>query len=223
MHEELKTDYSMKIKFDSNQTYQREAIDAVLGLFDGQPLRGGAFEFDMAAGTLSGLSELGLGNRLELDEGALLRNLHLVQESHTLPKVEQLEGMNFSVEMETGTGKTYVYLRSIFEMHQRYGFSKFIIVVPSVAIREGVISSLRLMKEHFQTLFGNVAFDSWVYDSKQYSKLRQFAQSNTLQILVMNIQAFDKKDVAVIHQEKDQLCGQADRVCAGGASDSHHG
>ena len=198
----------MKIKFDSNQTYQREAIDAVLGLFDGQPLRGGAFEFDMAAGTLSGLSELGLGNRLELDEGALLRNLHLVQESHTLPKVEQLEGMNFSVEMETGTGKTYVYLRSIFEMHQRYGFSKFIIVVPSVAIREGVISSLRLMKEHFQTLFGNVAFDSWVYDSKQYSKLRQFAQSNTLQILVMNIQAFDKKDVAVIHQEKDQLCGR---------------
>ena len=104
-----------------------------------------------------------------------------------MPKAAQLEGMNFSVEMETGTGKTYVYLRSIFEMHQRYGFSKFIIVVPSVAIREGVITSLRLMKEHFQTLFGNVAFDSWVYDSKQYSKLRQFAQSNTLQILVMKL------------------------------------
>ena len=198
----------MKIRFDSNQTYQREAIDAVLGLFDGQPLSGGAFEFAMAAGTLAGLSELGIGNQLALDESALLRNLHTVQETHTLPKVAQLEGMNFSVEMETGTGKTYVYLRSIFEMHQRYGFAKFIIVVPSVAIREGVISSLRLMKEHFQTLFGNVAFDSWVYDSKQYSKLRQFAQSNTLQILVMNIDAFNKKDVAVIHQEKDQLSGR---------------
>jgi type III restriction enzyme len=198
----------MKIKFDSNQPYQREAIDAVLGLFDGQPLSGGAFEFAMAAGTLSGLTELGFGNQLALEERALLRNLHVVQETHSLPKSAQMEGMNFSVEMETGTGKTYVYLRSIFEMHQRYGFAKFIIVVPSVAIREGVISSLRLMKEHFQALFGNVAFDSWVYDSKQYSKLRQFAKSNTLQILVMNIQAFDKKDVAVIHQEKDQLSGR---------------
>ena len=160
----------MKIKFDSNQPYQREAIDAVLGLFDGQPLSIGAFEFAMAAGTLSGLSELGFGNQLALDESVLLRNLHVVQETHMLPKAAQMEGMNFSVEMETGTGKTYVYLRSIFEMHQRYGFAKFIIVVPSVAIREGVISSLRLMKEHFQNLFGNVAFDSWVYDSKQYSK-----------------------------------------------------
>src|ERR1043165_2081928 len=117
-------------------------------------------------------------------------------------------GMNFSVEMETGTGKTYVYLRTIFELYQRYGLTKFIIVVPSVAIREGVITSLRLMKEHFQTIFGNVVVDSWVYDSKQYSKLRQFAQSNTLQILVMNIDAFNKKDVAVIHQEKDQLSGR---------------
>ena len=198
----------MKIKFDGNQLYQREAIDAALGLFDGQPLSSGAFEFDMAAGTLSGLTELGFGNQLALDESAVLRNLHLVQETHSLPKAAQIEGMNFSVEMETGTGKTYVYLRSIFELYQRYGFSKFIIVVPSVAIREGVITSLRLMKEHFQTLFGNVPFDSWVYDSKQYSKLRQFAQSNTLQILVMNIDAFNKKDVAVIHQEKDQLSGR---------------
>ncbi len=198
----------MKIRFDSNQPYQREAIDAVLDLLDGQPLSGGVFEFAMAAGPLAGLTELGIGNQLALDEVAVLRNLHVVQEAHTLPKVAQLEGMNFSVEMETGTGKTYVYLRSIFELHQRYGFAKFIIVVPSVAIREGVISSLRLMKEHFQALFGNVAFDSWVYDSKQYSKLRQFAQSNTLQILVMNIDAFNKKDVAVIHQEKDQLCGR---------------
>lgn len=198
----------MKIKFDSNQAYQREAIDAVLGLFDGQPLKGGAFEFEMAAGSLAGLSELGIANQLALEASALQNNLHAVQDAHALPKAEQMEGMNFSVEMETGTGKTYVYLRTIFELNQRYGFSKFIIVVPSVAIREGVMTSMKLMKEHFQTLFGNVAFDSWIYDSKQYSKLRQFAQSNTLQILVMNIQAFDKKDVAVIHQEKDQLSGR---------------
>jgi type III restriction enzyme len=199
----------MKIKFDSNQQYQRDATDAVLGLFDGQPLSGGAFEFALSdVGSLAGLTELGVGNRLSLDEAALLHNLQAVQQVSKLVPSAALDGMNFSVEMETGTGKTYVYLRSIFELHQRYGFSKFIIVVPSVAIREGVITSLRLMKEHFQALFGNVAFDSWVYDSKQYSRLRQFAQSSTLQILVMNIDAFNKKDVAVIHQEKDQLSGR---------------
>lgn len=199
----------MKIRFDSNQPYQRAAMDAVLGLFDGQPLSSGAFEFDLAdRGSLAGLTELGLGNQLALGEAALLRNLQTVQQAHTLPVSDALDGMNFSVEMETGTGKTYVYLRSIFELHQRYGFSKFIIVVPSVAIREGVITSLRLMKEHFQTLFGNVAFDSWVYDSRQYSKLRQFAQSNTLQILVMNIDAFNKQANNVIHQDKDQLSGR---------------
>lgn len=199
----------MKIRFDSNQPYQRDAMDAVLGLFDGQPLSSGAFEFDLTdAGSLAGLTELGVGNQLTLDEAAFMRNLQTIQQANKLPVSAALDGMNFSLEMETGTGKTYVYLRSIFELHQSYGFSKFIIVVPSVAIREGVITSLRLMKEHFQTLFGNVAFDSWVYDSKQYSKLRQFAQSSTLQILVMNIDAFNKKDVAVIHQEKDQLSGR---------------
>ena len=149
-----------------------------------------------------------MGNQLALEAAALLRNLQTVQQAHALPVSDALDGMNFSVEMETGTGKTYVYLRSIFEMHQRFGFSKFIIVVPSVAIREGVITSLRLMKEHFQALFGNVAFDSWVYDSKQYSKLRQFAQSNTLQILVMNIDAFNKQANNVIHQDRDQLSGR---------------
>ena len=199
----------MKIKFDSNQQYQRDAIDAVLGLFDGQPLSAGEFELSLSdTGLLAGLTELGLGNQLALDEAALLRNLQTVQQTNNLPVSDALDGMNFSVEMETGTGKTYVYLRAIFELYQRYGFSKFIIVVPSVAIREGVMTSLRLMKEHFQTLFGNAAFDSWVYDSKQYSKLRQFAFSNTLQILVMNIDAFNKQANNVIHQDKDQLSGR---------------
>jgi len=199
----------MKIKFDSNQPYQHDAIGAVLGMFDGQPLRSGAYEFSLSdIGSLAGLTELGLGNQLALDASALLRNLQTVQQANKLPISTELDGMNFSVEMETGTGKTYVYLRSILELNQKYGFSKFIIVVPSVAIREGVITSLRLMKEHFQTLFGNVAFDSWVYDSKQYSKLRQFAQSSTLQILVMNIDAFNKQANNVIHQDKDQLSGR---------------
>lgn len=114
---------------------------------------------------------------------------------------------NFSIEMETGTGKTYVYLRTAFELHRAYGFTKFIIVVPSVAIREGVMTSLSLMNEHFRGLYDNVAFDTWVYDSKQVSRVRAFAMSNSLQFMVMNIDAFKKSDT-VIRQENDKLSGR---------------
>lgn len=199
----------MKIKFDSNQQYQLDAINAVVGLFKGQPLNSCVFDFELSKPPiLTGLTELGFGNQLDLNESTLLSNLNSVQLTNNLKASDLLDGMNFSVEMETGTGKTYVYLRSIFELYQEYGFNKFIIVVPSVAIREGVITNLRLMKDHFKTLFGNVAFDHWVYDSKQYSKLRQFAQSNALQILVINIDAFNKQTNNVIHQDKDQLSGR---------------
>lgn len=112
----------------------------------------------------------------------------------------------FTVEMETGTGKTYVYLRTIFEMHKQYGFTKFIIVVPSVAIREGVLENIRLTKEHFQGLYGNVPLDAWIYDSKQVSRLRGFANSNQLQVLIINIDAFNK-DKNIINQENDRLSG----------------
>ncbi len=197
----------MKIKFESNQPYQRAAIDAVMGLFNGQPLKAGAYSLNLAAPTEL-ISELGLGNQLGLDDDALLANLQAGQREQQLPISGELAGRNFTVEMETGTGKTYVYLRTIFELHQRYGFAKFIIVVPSVAIREGVVTSLRLMREHFQHLYENEAFDGWVYDSRQFAKLRQFAQSNTLQILVMNIDAFNKQANNVIYQERDQLSGR---------------
>ena len=97
--------------------------------------------------------------------------------------------------METGTGKTYVYLRTIFELNKSYGFKKFIIVVPSVAIREGVLKSIEITKEHFQTLYDNAPFDHFVYDSRRLGKVRQFATSNQIQIMVINIQSF-QKDVA---------------------------
>ena len=97
---------------------------------------------------------------------------------------------NFSVEMETGTGKTYVYLRAIFELNKLYGFKKFIIVVPSVAIREGVTSSIQLMRVYFKGLYDNVSFDNFVYQSKDLTRVRQFAVNNEVQIMVINIQAF---------------------------------
>ena len=116
-------------------------------------------------------------------------------------------GMNFSVEMETGTGKTYVYLRSIYELNKTYGFKKFVIVVPSVAIREGVLKNIQLTEEHFRAIYGNIPIDYWVYDSKQVSRLRSYANSNQLQILIINIDAFNK-DLNVIHQENDKLSGR---------------
>ena len=118
--------------------------------------------------------------------------------------------------METGTGKTYVYLRTIFELSQRYGFQKFIIVVPSVAIREGVLKNIEITAEHFRALYNNLPFEHFVYDAKKVNRLRQFATSNTLQILVINIDAFRKNFTGteeeqksnVIYKESDKLSGR---------------
>lgn len=182
----------MKIQFSSNQQYQLDAIGAMVDLFEGQPLAGGPFEFRFESLTGLGFTELGCGNKLDLSPDSILRNLQSVQQRNEVQQSNGLESMDFTVEMETGTGKTYVYLRTLYELNARYGFTKFVIVVPSVAIREGVLSSIRLTREHFQALYENVPVDAWVYDSGQVSRLRQFSGSNHMQILVMNIQAFDK-------------------------------
>jgi type III restriction enzyme len=130
----------MKLHFDSNQEYQIEAIKAVADIFEGQPLSGGDFEFSLSA-TGALLSENGVGNRLTLTEEQILENVRWVQERNEintpqtpLDRGEQiaLQGMNFSVEMETCTGKTYVYLRTIYELNKLYGFKKFVIVIPSI-------------------------------------------------------------------------------------------
>jgi len=222
----------MKLKFDSNLDFQIDAINAVVDLFEGLPPRQG--EFEVSTGnqfSLKGFNELGLGNEVELAPDLLLKNLHKVQERNNVPKSRFLREEedtyrfpNFSIEMETGTGKTYVYLRSIFELNRKYGFKKFIIVVPSVAIREGVLSSIDIMREHFQALFDNVPFDHFVYNSSDLSKVRQFAVSNEIQIMIINIQAFQKdagdiedysqltseqrKKLNIIHQEQDKMSGR---------------
>jgi len=166
----------MKLKFNPDLDYQRDAIESTLAVFDNLSTAGEPYR------------KLGIANTLTLNPDMLLENLHRVQEYNFIEKSNSLFGAsddypfpNFSVEMETGTGKTYVYLRSIFEMNQQLGLRKFIIVVPSVAIREGVLSSLKLMKTHFRNLYDNVPFDHYVYSAKDLSKVRQFATANTLQ------------------------------------------
>ena len=196
----------MKIQFDSTQEYQQQAITSVVDLFVGLPLAQSKFEVNLqAAAELTG--ELGRGNLLTLSDEALLDNVREVQQLNSLPVSDTLDGRNFSVEMETGTGKTYVYLRTIYELYSRYGLSKFVIVVPSIAIREGVKSSIRLMRNHFAALYDNTPMQEQVYDSKQVSKLRGFATANTLQVLILNIQAFDKAST-IMQKDNDRMSGR---------------
>ncbi|MDO8445269.1 MAG: DEAD/DEAH box helicase family protein [Deltaproteobacteria bacterium] len=212
----------MKIKFDSTQQYQIDAVHSIVQLFDGQPIEKGDFtiieQHDFMGSRIQ--TELGLGNNLVLNEEALLKNLRAVQERYDLDHIPENEfkknGLNFSVEMETGTGKTYVYLRTIFELSLKYGFKKFIIVVPSVAIREGALKNIEITGDHFKALYNNIEFEHFVYDSKKANRLRQFATSNQIQIMVINIDAFrkdfsdseDEKKSNVIFKENDRLSGR---------------
>ena len=214
----------MKLKFDPSLEFQRDAINAVVNVFDGQPIAQTDFELSHTSGA-RGLfqSELGVGNNITLPEDEILANVHTTQETNDIEKVAALQGREFSIEMETGTGKTYVYLRTIFELNKNYGFTKFIIVVPSVAIREGVLKSIEIMRDHFLTLYDNTPFDYFVYDSKRLGKVRQFATSNQIQIMVINIQSFQKdvadkdlsemtddelKKLNVINRENDRMSGR---------------
>jgi len=215
----------MKLKFDSEQSYQKEAIASIIDLFDGQPLSKEDFTIEIDTAVESGQgsffqSELGIGNNIVISQNAIYKNLSKILEKSDLDPIQEADfqenGMNFSVEMETGTGKTYVYLRTIFGLNQKYGFKKFIIVVPSVAIREGTLKNLEITKEHFRTIYNNVEFEYFVYDSKKANRLRQFATSNQLQIMVINIDAFRKdfsdseedKKSNIIFKENDKLSGR---------------
>jgi type III restriction enzyme len=224
----------VRLQFDPNQQFQLDAVAAVADLFDGQER--GAPEFSViktnyAGELLSGMvmTETGVGNQLLLSDDRLLTNLRSVQERFDIeadpnaalaawelfdaPANVKRPCPHFSVEMETGTGKTYVYLRTIFELSHRYGFQKFVIVVPSVAIREGVLKNLEITADHFRALYNNLPFEWFVYDAKKVNRLRHFATSNTLQIQVINIDAFrknfsdtdDDKKSNVMYKRQDRL------------------
>lgn len=219
----------MKLKFDPSLTYQLDAVNAVADIFDGQPLGQTSFEISstMAGGVT--LTTHGVGNNLVLPDEQFVTNVHRVQERNGIPKSETItkhfeagitpvgrplswpalkDGREFSVEMETGTGKTYVYLRTLFELNKRYGFKKYVIVVPSVAIREGVLKSIELMREHLSAIYDNVPFNFFVYDSRRLGSVRQFSDSNHIQVMVINIQAF-VKDVGDDDADPDAMDDEA--------------
>ena len=196
----------MKLTFEANLSYQQQAIKSITDLFEGQPLEDSILEFDLKEkGALNLIN--GVSNNLILSEEQILLNLQSVQAHNEIKVSEKLHGLHFSVEMETGTGKTYVYLRTIYELNKLYGFKKFVIVVPSIAIREGVLKNLEITHDHFQTLYDNVPVNFQVYDSTKVSALRGFATTNNIEVLVINIDSF-AKDENIINKPNDKLNGQ---------------
>ena len=196
----------MKLHFDPNQQFQHDAINSIVAIFEGQPLNQGDFSFSISSENYL-FQEGGVGNRLEISEEQILNNVREIQKKNELTISDKLDGMNFSIEMETGTGKTYVYLRTIYELNKKYGFKKFVIVVPSIAIREGVLKNLEITFEHFQNLYDKTPVNFCVYDSRRVSNLRNFAINNNIQILVINIDSF-AKDENIINKPNDKLTGK---------------
>jgi type III restriction enzyme len=185
----------MQLHFEPNLDYQRQAIEAVCDLFRGQESCRTEFTVtrDSASGQMSLFeSDLGIGNRLTLLDDELLANLHAIQLRHGLAPSARLASGDFTVEMETGTGKTYVYLRTVFELNRRFGFTKFVIVVPSVAIKEGVYHTLETAADHLKGLYAGAPFDFFLYDSAKLGQVRNFATSPQIQIMVMTVGAINK-------------------------------
>ena len=197
----------MKLKF-KHQEFQTDAVIAVADLFAGQEKSTTTFSVDDNSAQMRLLhNDFGIGNKLEIDNDTLLSNMHSIQRRHKLPLSRDYDSRQFSIEMETGTGKTYVYTKTILELNKRYGFSKFIIVVPSVAIREGVFKSLQVTEEHFKNLYDGIPYRYFIYNSAKLSDVRQFATSSNIEIMIINIDAF-KKAENIINQEQDKLNGE---------------
>ena len=202
----------MKLKF-KNQQFQADAADSIVDLFKGQEKLQSTFEISNGPQFALFENELGIGNVISITDEELLNNMHEIQRKNNLPLTDDGIDENgktqrsFNVEMETGTGKTYVYTKTIFDLNKKYGFTKFIIVVPSVAIREGVYKSFQITAEHFQNTYDNVPCRYFIYNSSKLSDVRQFATSSNIEIMIINIDAF-KKAENIINQAQDKLNGE---------------
>jgi len=211
----------MKLHFEPDLPYQIEAIEAVCDLFRGQEVCRSVFTVTAQALGGAGTQQSfegkqftesgGIGNALKLlvDEH-VNENLQNIQLRNGLPPslpLKDNQALDFTVEMETGTGKTYVYLRSVFELNQRYGFTKFVVVVPSVAIKEGVNKTLQITREHFENLYPAAkGYEFFQYDSDKLGQVRNFATSPNIQIMVITVGAINKfgDEAAAQAEESDE-------------------
>ena len=202
----------MKLHFEADLDYQLRAIEAVCDLFRGQEVCHTEFTVTRAPGAQGRLgfveNGLGVGNRLALLDDEILRNLNEVQRRNGLAPSASLDSGDFTVEMETGTGKTYVYLRTVFELHRRFGFMKFVVVVPSVAIKEGVYKNLQITEEHFRGLYSGQPVEYFLYDSSRLGQVRNFATSPEIQIMVVTVGAINKRDVNNLYKDSEKTGGE---------------
>lgn len=207
----------MKIQFSDSLEYQKEAIDSIVNVFEGQDIAQDNFTVSVQDENIGWFeNELGIGNRLDIIAEEIQDNIKKIQINNELTQTNfSQRPLNLSVEMETGTGKTYVYLRTIFELNKKYGFTKFIIVVPSLAIKEGVYKSLQITEEHFKRLYENSIYNYFIYDSQKLDQVRSYATSSNIEIMVINIDSFRKSFVDpekestanIIHRANDKLSG----------------
>lgn len=225
----------MKLQF-KEQSFQINAVKAVVDCFKGQPLKTNRFTLERSAALLkkakeaaSGIKtlefeqeiteEIGYRNStIQITENQVLQNIQQVQKANDLIVSQQLErpaginlGYNLTIEMETGTGKTYTYIRSMYELNKEYGWSKFIIIVPSIAIREGVFKSFEVTQEHFQEIYGH-KITPFIYNSGRPQDIENFASDSRISVMIINTQAFSSKKendrseaVRRIYQELDQF------------------
>lgn len=194
---------TMKLQF-SHQAYQTRAVEAVVQVFDGQPLAKSDFSLAGQAASVEYANDGSIGNALKLSDEALLANVQKVQQANGVAVSSELVKsvsdngkeefcpLNLTLEMETGTGKTYTFIKTMYELNKMYGFRKFVVVVPSVAIREGTMKNLQITREHFALDYANVPCVPMLFDSNKLSDLRHFAQSDALSVLVINIDSFTK-------------------------------
>ena len=203
----------MKLRFEPDLDFQRQAVKAVCDLFRGQEVCRTEFTVtrdraDPQTRLTFAENDLGVGNRLTLLDDEILANLNGIQLRNGLPPTQSLDSGDFTVEMETGTGKTYVYLRTIFELNKRYGFTKFVIVVPSIAIKEGVSKSLQMTDDHFRALYSGTPFEYFLYNSAKLGQVRNFATSPQIQIMVVTVGAINKQDVNNLYKDSEKTGGE---------------
>jgi type III restriction enzyme len=218
----------MKLQF-KEQDFQVQAVQAVLDCFEGQPLKTNRFTLERskelikkakqaASGTavldFTVEEEIGYRNSpIQIIESQLLKNIQEVQKRNDLHESQEIErpkgvklGFNLTIEMETGTGKTYTYIRTMYELHKHYGWSKYIVIVPSIAIREGVYKSFEVTQDHFQELYGH-KINPFIYNSGRPQDIENFASDSRISVMIINTQAFNASgaDARRIYQELDQF------------------
>lgn len=203
----------MKLKF-KHQKFQADAAKAVVDVFKGQPFLTptylmdsgkGAYQISIGANDFTGWSNHKLVP--EMNNQVILENINKIQRANGIKPSKDLEGMyNLTIEMETGTGKTYTYIKTMYELNKHYGWSKFIIVVPSIAIREGVYKSFEITQDHFAEEYGKkIRF--FIYDSKRLTEIDRFASDNNINVMIINSQAFNAtgKDARRIRMKLDEF------------------